>query len=226
MLIFVEGGNRRTPEKNPRSRDENQQQTQPTGDAGSGFGVCYRGFPAFLARSTCLKTAKLRRLRFTRIVEQRNNSEVEIEVLLRGCLHDIGATFIPARVHSGSLLWLCIRLHDTNTKFHAGASHTGPSSPRFLCRSEIFIPARKFIPVLCKRGMTVRFISIKVSSILRHYKTRTPTNTALCKRFSSHPVMKVAPLSCKHPLKPVNNPLGVSPSKGKQGTTRGKEKIF
>ena len=56
------------------------------------------------------------------------------------------------------------------------------SSPRFLCRSEIFIPARKFIPVSCKRGMTVRFISIKVSSILRHYKTRTPANTALCKQ--------------------------------------------
>ena len=100
---------------------------------------------------------------------------------LRGCLHDIGATFIPARVHSGSLLWLCIRLHDTNTKCHACASHTGASSPRFLCRSEIFIPARKFIPVSCKRDMTVRFISIKVSSILLHYKTRTPTNTALCK---------------------------------------------
>ena len=27
-------------------------------------------------------------------------------------------------------------------------------------------------------------------------------------------------------LKPMSNPLGVSPSKGKQGTTRGKEKIF
>ena len=25
-------------------------------------------------------------------------------------------------------------------------------------------------------------------------------------------------------FKPMNNPLGVSPSKGKQGTTRGKEK--
>ena len=97
------------------------------------------------------------------------------------CLHDTGATFIPARVHSGSLLWLCIRLHDTKAKCHAGASHTGASSPRFLCRSEIFIPARKFIPVSCKRGMTVRFIFIKISSILQHYKTRTPTNTALCK---------------------------------------------
>ena len=55
-------------------------------------------------------------------------------------------------------------LHDTNTECHAGASHAGTSLPRFLCRSEIFIPARKFIPVSCKRGMTVRFISIKVSS--------------------------------------------------------------
>ena len=27
-------------------------------------------------------------------------------------------------------------------------------------------------------------------------------------------------------FKPMNNPLGVSPSKGKQGTTRGKEKSF
>ena len=27
-------------------------------------------------------------------------------------------------------------------------------------------------------------------------------------------------------FKPMNNPLGVSPSKGKQGTTRGKEKIY
>ena len=89
-------------------------------------------------------------------------------VYLRGCLHDTGATFIPARVHSGSLLWLCIRLHDTKAKCHAGASHTGASSPRFLCRSEIFIPARKFIPVSDKRGMTVRFIFIKISSILRH----------------------------------------------------------
>ena len=36
MLIFVEGGKPENPEKNPRSRDENQQQTQPTCDAGSG----------------------------------------------------------------------------------------------------------------------------------------------------------------------------------------------
>ena len=36
MLIFEEGGNPETPEKNPWSKDENQQQTQPTYDAGSG----------------------------------------------------------------------------------------------------------------------------------------------------------------------------------------------
>ena len=36
VLIFVEGGKPENPEKNPRSRDENQQQTQPTCDAGSG----------------------------------------------------------------------------------------------------------------------------------------------------------------------------------------------
>ena len=116
---------------------------------------------------------------------------------VRGCLHDIRATFIAARVHSGSLLWLCIRLHDTNTKCHAGASHTGASSPRFLCRSETFIPARKFISVSCKRCITVCFRSIKVSSILPPYKTRTRCN------FSSRPGMKVAPL-CKHALSVVS----------------------
>ena len=71
--------------------------------------------------------------------------------------------------------------HDTTTKCHAGASHTGASSPWFLCRSDIFIPARKLIPVSCKHGRTVRFIFVEVSSILRHYKTCTPINTALYK---------------------------------------------
>ena len=35
MLVFVEGGKSEYPEKNPWSRDENQQQTQPTYDAES-----------------------------------------------------------------------------------------------------------------------------------------------------------------------------------------------
>ena len=32
----MEGGKPENPEKNPRSKDENQQQTQPTYDTGSG----------------------------------------------------------------------------------------------------------------------------------------------------------------------------------------------
>ena len=36
MLVFAEGGKPENPEKNPRSRDENQQQTQPTYDAETG----------------------------------------------------------------------------------------------------------------------------------------------------------------------------------------------
>ena len=36
MLVSAEGGKPDYPEKNPRSRDENQQQTQPTYDTESG----------------------------------------------------------------------------------------------------------------------------------------------------------------------------------------------
>ena len=36
MLVFVEGGKPEYPEKNPWSRDENQQQTQPTYDPETG----------------------------------------------------------------------------------------------------------------------------------------------------------------------------------------------
>ena len=36
MLVFEEGGKSENPEKNHRSKGENQQQTQPTYDAGSG----------------------------------------------------------------------------------------------------------------------------------------------------------------------------------------------
>ena len=36
MLVFAEGGKPEYPEKNPRSRDENQQQTQPTYDTETG----------------------------------------------------------------------------------------------------------------------------------------------------------------------------------------------
>ena len=35
-MVFEEGGKPENPEKNPQSRDENQQQTQPTYDVESG----------------------------------------------------------------------------------------------------------------------------------------------------------------------------------------------
>jgi len=40
MLVFEEGGKLENPEKNPQSKGENQQQTQPTYDAGSGNRTC------------------------------------------------------------------------------------------------------------------------------------------------------------------------------------------
>ena len=36
MLVFMEGGKPGNPEKNPRSKDENQKQTQPTYNTGTG----------------------------------------------------------------------------------------------------------------------------------------------------------------------------------------------
>ena len=60
--------------------------------------------------------------------------------LFKGCLHAPGATFIPVRVHSGFLLWLCICSHATSTESHNGVSQTGASSSRSLHQSEIFIP--------------------------------------------------------------------------------------
>ena len=36
MLVFMDGGKPENPEKNPRSKDKNQQQTQPTYDTGTG----------------------------------------------------------------------------------------------------------------------------------------------------------------------------------------------
>ena len=56
---------------------------------------------------------------------------------LRRCLQDTWATFIPARVHTGSLLWLCIRLRNTKAKCHAGTSHTG---------APVLVPERDFHP--------------------------------------------------------------------------------
>ena len=84
-------------------------------------------------------------------------SDFLVFFIIRGCLHDSGATFAPERVHSGSLSWLYICLHDTTTKCHAGASHPGVSSPRLLYRGENFTPVRNLATVSCKRETTTRF---------------------------------------------------------------------
>ena len=78
-------------------------------------------------------------------------------VHVRGCLYNTGGTFAPERVHSGSLSWLYICLHDTTTKCHAGASHPGVSSPQFLYGGENFTPVRNLTTVSCKGETTIRF---------------------------------------------------------------------
>ena len=105
------------------------------------------------------------------------------EPTVRGCLHDFGATFIPARVHSGSLLWLCIRLHDTRQH---KLSCRRESCRRESCRRKltpVLVPERDFYP-----GTKIH------SGVIKH----SFMQTRCC--FSSRPGMKVAPLSCKHPL--------------------------
>ena len=68
-------------------------------------------------------------------------------------------------VHSGSLSWLFICLHDT-TKCHAGASHPGVSLPRFLYRGENFTPVRNLAAVSCKRETTTRFGVTEISLLV------------------------------------------------------------
>ena len=123
------------------------------------------------------------------------------------CLHDTGATFAPERVHSGSLSWPYICLHDTTTKCHAGASHPGVSSPRLLYRGENFTPVRNRATVSCKRETTTRF---GVTSVSRE----TGTGRA-CVMFTNlnhtciyqHEVYlqitryEMTQLSCKHDTK-------------------------
>ena len=47
--------------------------------------------------------------------------------------------------------------YHTTTKCHAGASHPGVSSPRFLYRDENFTPVRNLAALSCKREATTRF---------------------------------------------------------------------
>ena len=144
---------------------------------------------------------------------------------LRGCLHYTGTTFAPDRVHSGSLSWLYIQLHDTTTKRHAGASHPSVISPLLLYRGENLSPVRNLATVSCIRETTTRFgVPIdwnwkrtrNVCDFESHvhfinmkctFKQRdTEMTQSSCKRdtkLKSHFGMKLAPVrvfSCKHPL--------------------------
>ena len=62
-------------------------------------------------------------------------------LLIRVCVHCTRLTFTLVQVHSKSLLWFSIRLHDTNTNCHTGVNHTCAISPQFLLDwNDIFIP--------------------------------------------------------------------------------------
>ena len=50
-----------------------------------GFGACYRGFAPFLARSICLKTAKLHRLGLTRGTPPDKNCEEKQQIFFQYC---------------------------------------------------------------------------------------------------------------------------------------------
>ena len=119
------------------------------------------------------------------------------EAKLRGCLHDTGA---PAWVHSRSLSWLYICLHDTQC--HAGASHSGVSSPRLLYQGENFTPVRNFVTVSCKHETTTHFARVFYQHEVYLQITEIWNDPSSCKRDTkpkSHPDMKLAPvrvLSC------------------------------
>ena len=150
---------------------------------------------------------------------EKNNLPVFFTRILRGCLHDTGATFAPQRVHSGSLSWLYICLHDTTTNCHAGASHPGVSSLRLLYRGENFTPVRNLATVSCKRETTTRFVVKSVCQwtgtgsacvmcvILNHTYILLTRSVSSCQwdtKSKSHRGMKLAPVrvfSCEHPLR-------------------------
>ena len=82
--------------------------------------VLYNSNHKHVGTISCLLEAKDKMKQFT------------YSVHVTGCLHDTGGNLAPERVHSSSLSWLYICLHDTTTKCHAGVSHPGVSSPQFL----------------------------------------------------------------------------------------------
>ena len=87
--------------------------------------------------------------KYMNMIKESVEKQILLQLLIPVKLHDIGVTFAPVRIHSGSLSSVYICLHDTTTKFHASASHPGVSSARLLYRSENFTPVRNFATVSC-----------------------------------------------------------------------------
>ena len=115
----------------------------------------------------------------------------------------------------------------------------GKSSEIFGKWSEIFGKSSKTSSLVC---LCNRPFSKMAAENLNKSKLKTNTITRKSTLTLVRVQMNVVPrstgntnsgtreltLKCKLKcyFKPMNNPLGVSPSKRKQGTTRGKEKIF
>ena len=97
--------------------------------------------------------------------------------------------------------------------FHDHMKMSSACSLIFMQIKVIFITMALHLDSLWNRGTRELFLPMNV---VPHSTGNTNSGT------------RELTLKCKLKcyFKPMNNPLGVSPSKGKQGTTRGKEKIF
>ena len=86
--------------------------------------ICY----LLLNRRTATWNVKPGRIKAIRAGETVNGFATgQLEWVLGGCLHDTGATFGPARVHSGSLSGLYICFHDTTTKQNVMPARVTPA---------------------------------------------------------------------------------------------------
>ena len=118
-------------------------------------------------------------------------------------------------------------------------SSTKPRGSKFAHTHKAILASSYFddiivIEVKKKRKILIRFLefpSVKFLKIWqRSYSLLVWVQMNVVPRSTGNTNSGTRELTLKCKLKcyfkPMNNPLGVSPSKGKQGTTRGKEKFF
>ena len=154
-----------------------------------------------------------------------------------------GSTFTPERVHSGSLSWLYICLHDTTTKCHAGACHPRVTSSRFLYQGKNFTLVRNLATVSCNakrqrndhtfrcefglpvdwNGKLMRNVCDFESRVYFYQHevylqiTRYEMTQSSCKRYpksKSHPGMKLTPVRVFSYKHPPISFSWVHPAKG------------